>query len=188
MRKPSGTEYQKMISGQLYRPDDPELVAYRVHTRTVMDRFNSAAATDAPARVAALRELFGSAGADLWVEQRLHVDYGCNIHVGDRFYANANCVFLDVAEIRIGDDVMLAPAVGLYTATHPLDAATRISGQELGYPITIGDRVWIGGGVTVCPGVTIGEETVIGAGAVVTKDLPARVVAVGNPARVVKEL
>ncbi|MGV1005680.1 MAG: sugar O-acetyltransferase [Candidatus Nanopelagicales bacterium] len=185
---PIGPEYQNMISGRLYRPADPELAEYRQQARTLEHRFNSGDPTLNDAQVATLRELLGHAGEEPWIEQRLHVDYGINIHIGDRFYANANCVLLDVAEIRIGDDVMLAPAVGLYTATHPVDAETRVSGVELGYPITIGNRVWLGGGVIVCPGVTIGDDTVVGAGAVVTKDLPARVVAVGNPARVIKEL
>jgi maltose O-acetyltransferase len=116
------------------------------------------------------------------------VDYGFNIHLGQRFYANANCVLLDVAEIRIGDDTMLAPGVQLLTATHPVDAQERISGRELGFPITIGSRVWLGGGVIVGPGVTIGDDVVVGSGAVVVKDLPDRVVAVGNPARVVRAL
>lgn len=186
--KPGGSEYRKMIAGELYRPSDPELLAYRQQAREILHRFNTLGPAQAQTRRDVLRDLFGSVGCDPWVEQRLHVDYGCNIHVGDRFYANANCVLLDVAEIRIGDDAMLAPAVGLYTATHPLDAATRVSGVELGFPITIGNRVWLGAGVIVCPGVTIGDDVVVGAGAVVTKDLPDRVVAVGNPARVVREL
>lgn len=186
--KPGGSEYRKMIAGELYRPSDPELLAYRQQAREILHRFNTLGPAQAQTRRDVLRDLFGSVGCDPWVEQRLHVDYGCNIHVGDRFYANANCVLLDVAEIRIGDDAMLAPAVGLYTATHPLDAATRVSGLELGFPITIGNRVWLGAGVIVCPGVTIGDDVVVGAGAVVTKDLPDRVVAVGNPTRVVREL
>lgn len=177
-----------MISGALYQPGDPELSAYRAQARDDLYRFNHAPASDMPARLAILAELFGTFGEDAYLEPWFHCDYGCNIHVGARFYANANCVILDVAPVHIGDDVMLAPMVGIYTATHPVDAATRISGVELGYPITIGNRVWLGGGVTVCPGVTIGDDTVVGAGAVVTKDLPAGVVAVGNPARAVKDV
>lgn len=184
--KPSGPEYQLMISGQLYAPDDPELQAYRNQTKHQLWRFNHAA--PGPERIGVLAELFGSGGEGAYVEPWLHVDYGCNIHVGRNFYANANCVLLDVAEIRIGDDVMLAPMVGLYTATHPVDPQERISGRELGYPITLGDRVWLGGGVSVAPGVTIGADTVVGAGSVVTKDLPPRVVAVGNPARVIRTI
>ena len=122
------------------------------------------------------------------MEPSFHCDLGLNIHVGERFYANANCVLLDVAEIRIGDDAWLASGVQLLTATHPLDPQERNSGLELGFPITLGNRVWLGAGVLVGPGVTIGDETVVGFGSVVVKDLPPRVVAVGNPARAIRSL
>jgi maltose O-acetyltransferase len=186
--RPSGQEYARMIAGELYSPADPELSAFRVQTRDQLFRFNHMAPDRMRERLGILDDLFGSFGPDGYIEPALHCDYGCNIHVGARFYANANCVMLDVAEIRIGDDVMLAPMVGLYTATHPIDPVARTSGRELGIPITIGNRVWLGGGVTVGPGVTIGADTVVGAGSVVVKDLPAGVVAVGNPARVIREV
>jgi maltose O-acetyltransferase len=182
---PTGIEFQRMISGELYLSGDPELVALRAWAREQVRRFNS---TPPDRRAEVLRELLGSAGASLEVEYGLHVDYGINIHVGERFYANANCVLLDVAQIRIGDDTMLGPGVQLLTATHPVDPVARTSGRELGFPITIGSRAWLGGGVIVGPGITIGDDVVVGSGAVVTKDLPDRVVAVGNPARIIREV
>jgi len=184
----SGIEYQRMISGELYLPSDPELTAARARARSLEFRFNHTPPEQAAERTAILRDLLGSTGDSLEIEPTLHVDYGLNIHIGNRFYANANCVMLDVAEIRIGDDTMLAPGVQLLTATHPVDPVARTSGRELGYPITIGRRVWLGGGVIVGPGVTIGNDVVVGSGAVVIKDLPDGVVAVGNPARVVRSI
>ena len=186
--RPSGIEYQRMISGQMYLPSDPELVGARRRARSLEFRFNHTPPEQADERRAILRELFGSTGRRFEVEPSLHVDYGVNIHIGQNFYANAHCVLLDVAEIRIGDDTMFAPAVQLLTATHPVDPVARTSGRELGFPITIGHRVWLGGGVIVGPGVTIGDDVVVGAGAVVVKDLPAGSVAVGNPARVVRTI
>jgi maltose O-acetyltransferase len=185
---PTGIEFQRMISGELYLSGDPELVAARAHARSLEFRFNHTPPDQADERHRILRELFGSTGHHLEIEPTLHVDYGFNIHVGDGFYANANCVLLDVAPIRIGTGTMFGPGVQLLTATHPIDPVERLSGRELGYPITIGSRVWLGGGVIVGPGVTIGDDVVIGSGAVVVKDLPDRVVAVGNPARVVREI
>jgi maltose O-acetyltransferase len=184
----TGVEYQRMIAGELYAPGDPELVAARARARSLEFRFNHTPPERADERDRILRELLGTVGESVEIEPTLHCDYGVNIHLGDHFYANANCVLLDVAEIRIGDQVMLAPGVQLLTATHPVDPVERTSGRELGFPITVGNRVWLGGGVIVGPGVTIGDDVVVGSGAVVVKDLPAGVVAVGNPARVVREL
>ena len=185
---PTGIEFQLMISGKPYLANDPELIAARARARSLEFSFNHTPPEESEQRSELLRELLGSAGQSFEIEPNLHVDYGFNIHLGERFYANANCVLLDVAEIRIGDDTMLAPAVQLLTATHPVNAEERISGRELGFPITIGSRVWLGGGVIVGPGATIGDDVVVGSGAVVIKDLPDRVVAVGNPARVVRQL
>lgn len=185
---PTGIEYERMIAGELYLPEDPELVAARAWARSMTFRFNHTPPEDGDQRSKILRDLFGSCGSSCTVEPTLHVDYGFNIFIGEGFYANANCVLLDVAPIRIGPGTMLAPGVQLLTATHPVDAEERLSGRELGYPITIGSRVWLGGGVIVGPGVTIGDDVVVGSGAVVIKDLPDRVVAVGNPARVIREV
>ena len=131
-----------------------------------------------------LRELLGAVGDGTTVKPRFMCDYGFNIRAGRNLFVNYDCIFLDVAPIDIGDDVQIAPAVQLYTATHPLDAAVRRSGLESGRPIRIGHNVWIGGGAIVLPGVTIGDDAVIGAGSVVTRDVPAGSVVVGNPARV----
>ncbi len=185
---PSGEQYRRMISGQLYDPRDAELAALVARARTLTFQFNLTPPQERSRRTDLLKELFGSTGEQIEVEPRLHVDLGLNIHVGERFYANTNCVLLDVAEIRIGDDVWLAPGVQLLTATHPIDPQERTSGLELGFPITLGNRVWLGAGVLVGPGVTIGDDTVVGFGAVVVKDLPPRVVAVGNPARIIRRL
>ena len=122
------------------------------------------------------------------IEPPFHCDYGSNIYAGDRMYMNFGCVILDCAEVRIGADLQAGPYVQIYTAHHPLDAAQRTAGPELASPITIGNRVWLGGGAIICPGVTIGDDTTIGAGSVVVSDIPARVLAVGNPCRVVRRL
>jgi maltose O-acetyltransferase len=172
----------------LYKPSDPELVAARRRARSLTFRFNHTPDDDGPVRQAVLVELLATVAGAATIEPTFHCDYGFNIHLGDRFYANANCVFLDVAQIRIGDDAMFGPAVQLLTATHPVDPVERVSGHELGRPISIGHRVWLGGGVIVGPGVTIGDDVVVGAGAVVVENLPDRAVAVGNPARVVRTL
>lgn len=136
-----------------------------------------------------VKKLFGKTGKDPYITPPVYVDYGRHVSVGDNFYANFDCIFLDVNRITIGDNVMFGPRVGLYTAGHPLDSKVRNEDQlEFGLPITIKDNVWLGGNVCVLPGVTIGENSVIGTGAVVTKDIPANSVAVGNPAKVVKSL
>ena len=134
------------------------------------------------------RELFGSLGKGAFLEPPFNCDYGCNTYIGDNFYANMDCIFLDVARITIGDRVFFGPRVGLYTPYHPIDAAVRASGPEGARPITIGNDVWFGGSVVVCPGVTIGDDVVIGAGSVVTKDIPSHSVAVGNPCHVIRKI
>jgi maltose O-acetyltransferase len=164
-------------AGELYDALDPDLVAARARARELLGWFN--ARPDA----SLLEQLFGSVGADAVAEPPFHCDYGFNVSVGERFYANAGCVFLDCAQIEIGDHVLLGPSVHLYAATHPLDAETRRRGLEYALPITIGDDAWIGGAAIVLPGVVIGERAVIGAGSVVTRDIPADVVAAGNPCR-----
>jgi len=178
------SEREKMIAGELYRASDPELVAARLRAQELLVRYNASAPADAGARSALLRELFGAVGDGATVMPRFSCDYGFNITAGRNLFVNYDCVFLDVAPIEIGDDVQIAPAVQLYTATHPLDPAVRRAGLEGGLPIRIGHNAWIGGGAIVLPGVTIGDDAVIGAGSVVTRDVPAGVVVVGNPARV----
>jgi maltose O-acetyltransferase len=178
------TEREKMISGELYRASDPELVAAHLRAQELLALYNASAPSDGSGRTSLLRELFGAVGDGTVVKPRFLCDYGFNIRAGRNLFVNYDCIFLDVAPIDIGDDVQIAPAVQLYTATHPLDPQMRRSGLESGRPIRIGDNVWIGGGAIVLPGVTLGDDAVIGAGSVVTRDVPAGVVVVGNPARI----
>jgi maltose O-acetyltransferase len=168
---------ERMVSGELYDASDPELIAARARARELLGRYNAA-----PDR-RQLARLFGSVGSEAVVESPFHCDYGFNISVGERFYANVNCVFVDCAPIEIGERVLFGPAVQLYAATHPLDAETRRNGLEYALPITIGNDVWIGGGAIVLPGITIGARAVVGAGSVVTHEVPADAVVAGNPCR-----
>jgi maltose O-acetyltransferase len=182
------TEKEKMRAGERYDPRDPELRAERRRARRLTDAYN-ATALDDPERRRELRfELFGSVGADAVVEPPFRCDYGANISVGDDFFANYDCVVLDVCPVDIGDRCLLGPSVHLYTATHSLSPAERRRGLEYGQPVTVGDDVWIGGQAVLTPGVTVGEAAVVGAGAVVTDDVPARTVVQGNPATVVREI
>jgi len=180
------SEKEKMLAGELYIATDPELKREYLHAREAIQRFN--ALPPGEEATALLRGLFGAFGEGSVVMAPFQCDYGYNIRVGRNFFANYNCVFLDCAPITIGDDVQLAPAVQLYTATHPLAAAARRAGPEYALPITIGDGAWIGGGSIVLPGVSIGAEAVIGAGSVVTREVPPRVLAAGNPCRVIRPI
>lgn len=178
------TEKEKMLSGALYDANDPELVRDRARARGILRAFRLAPDPDAVLP----RAFFGDVGEAFFIEAPFHCDYGYNIHLGENFYANAGCVILDVCRVTIGRDCLLGPQVNIYTATHPLDPGQRRAGLEYGKPVFIGDNVWIGGKAVVNPGVTIGNNTVVASGAVVTKSLPANVVAGGNPARILKEL
>jgi maltose O-acetyltransferase len=173
---------ERMPAGELYDALDPELVAARARARELLGRFN------AEQDRSLLEELFASVGSDAVIEPPFHCDYGFNLSIGERFYANVGCVFLDCAPISIGNGVLLGPAVQLYGATHPLDAETRRRGLEYALPISIGDDAWIGGAAIVLPGVAIGDRAVVGAGSVVTRDVPADAIVVGNPARAVDRL
>ncbi len=182
------SERQKMLAGEPYDPHDAELVLAREQARTRCDALNRLAPS-APAaeRNALLADLFGCA-TDVYVTPPFFCDYGRHVQLGSKVYFNFNCVILDVAPVEIGDHTLFGPAVQIYTALHPLNAAERRRGVESGSPVTIGRDVWIGGGAIVCPGVRIGDEAVIGAGSVVTRDIPPRVLAVGNPCRVIRAL
>lgn len=182
------TELEKMIAGSPYDPKDSELTAMRLRCRGLIRKFNAALPNEKRLRTQALQELLGSMGQGVWIEPPFHCDYGSNLFLADQVYMNFNCMMLDVAPIHIGRGTMLATGVQLLTAEHPIEAAPRRAGVEFASPITIGEDVWIGGGVIVCPGVTIGDRTVIGAGSVVTKNIPADVVAVGNPCRVLRSI
>lgn len=182
------TEKEKMLHGELYNAADPVLLQERVNARRLTRLYNQTLETDESKRTELLKELFGSTGKSLYIEPTFRCDYGYNIHVGENFYANFDCVFLDVCEIRIGDNCFIAPGVHIYTATHPLNPTERISGIEYGIPVHIGHNVWIGGRAVINPGVKIGNNVVIASGAVVTKDVPDRVVVGGNPARIIKQI
>lgn len=182
------TEKQKMLAGDLYDASAPELTAGRLHAQTLLHRFNLSSPADRPARTVLLHELLGHMGDHVNILPRFGCDYGTNISIGANTFINLDCIFLDCNTITLGADCQVAPGVHLYTATHPLDPATRRSGLELALPITIADNVWLGGGSIVCPGVSIGHNTVVGAGSVVTRNLPPNVVAVGNPARILRQL
>lgn len=181
------SEREKMVAGELYDPQDPELVAARTRARDLLWTLNATRESDAVVRGRVLEELFGTVGAGVWLQPPFYCDYGTNIHLGEKVYFNYNCVLLDVCEIRVGARTLFGPAVQIYAATHPLDSELRKT-RELGKPVTIGSDVWVGGGSIILPGVTIGDRSVIGAGSVVTKPIPAGVLAVGNPCRVVREL
>lgn len=182
------SEKEKMLAGEAYNSMDPQLIQERVHARRLTRLFNNTLETEPRQRVTLLKQLFGSTGLAIIVEPDFRCDYGYNIHVGERFYANFNCVILDVCEVRIGADCLLAPGVHIYTAAHPLGALDRNAGIEFGKPVRIGDNVWLGGRAVVLPGVTIGSNVVVGAGAVVTKDVPDNVLVAGNPAAVLRKL
>ena len=177
-----------MLAGELYNPADPELLQGRLNARRQARIYNQTIETDEETRTTLLKELFGSTGKNLYIEPTIRCDYGYNIHVGENFYANFDCVFLDVCEIRIGDNCFIAPGVHIYTATHPINPTERISGAEYGIPVQIGNNVWIGGRAVINPGVKIGNNVVIASGAVVTKDVPDNVVVGGNPARIIKPI
>ncbi|CAM3887198.1 sugar O-acetyltransferase [Alkalicoccus chagannorensis] len=182
------TEREKMTAGLMYKPSDPELMEDRLRVRRKVREYNASSPAEAAGREDALRDILGSAGREVFMEPDVRFDYGYNMHVGDHFFANFDCTFLDVAEIRIGDNCMLGPGVHLYTASHPLGAEERNSGSEFAIPITIGDNVWIGGAAVINPGVMIGTGAVVASGAVVTKEVPPNTVVGGNPARVLKHL
>lgn len=182
------TNRERMLAGDPYIADDPELDRRARRAMRLADAYHRAFLADEDAARPILADLLGALGDGVVVRPPLHVDYGEHLEVGARTFINFGLVALDVARIRIGCDCQIGPGVQLLTPTHPIDPAPRRDRVEGAEPITIGDNVWLGGGVIVCPGVTIGDDAVIGAGAVVTRDIPSRVVAVGNPARVMRRI
>lgn len=181
------TEKEKMLAGEPYDPLDPQLDAERRKARDLCRRLNDSAEDQKVERSLILAELLGGV-TDAWIQPPFFCDYGTNISLGRKVFFNFNCVVLDVARVTIGNHVLFGPAVQIYTATHPVDAVERRAGLEGGRSIVIEDDVWVGGGVIVCPGVTIGARSIIGAGSVVTRDIPADVLAAGNPCKVVRQL
>lgn len=191
------TEREKQLAGKWYDISDPWLVGQRDLARDMAEEYNLTTSAETTKRRAILKNLFGSIGEDVEIYPSVKFDYGCNTYIGDRVYINFNAIFLDCAEIRIGNDVFIGPNTSFLTPIHPLlpkDRNMRIKEDGTPYmieaaaPITIGNDVWIGGNVTFLPGVTVGDGTVIGAGSVVSRSIPSGVIAVGNPCRVVREL
>jgi maltose O-acetyltransferase len=176
-----------MIAGELYDPLDPQLVGLRERARDLCLKLNSFKEAEADLRRDVLRQLFGSGGESAWVQPPFFCDYGSNIELGERVFFNFNCVVLDVCPVRVGDFTLFGPAVQIYTATHPMNAGLRRN-RELAKPVSIGSDVWVGGGAILLPGVTIGSRSVIGAGSVVTRDIPDDVFAAGNPCRIIRDI
>lgn len=182
-------EAQKAAAGLLYNAGhDPQLLEQRRQTKIKLFELNTTCPSDTERRDTQLRAIIASLGEDFVIEGPFHCDYGYNIHIGKNFYANVNLVILDCARVTVGDNVFIAPNVGLYTAGHPLDAERRNTGREYALPISIGNNVWIGAGASILPGVTIGDGSVIGAGSVVNRSIPSGVLAVGNPCQVVRPI
>jgi maltose O-acetyltransferase len=186
-REPMRTEKEKMLAGELYNPHDPELVEARERARDLCQDLNETREREQDARRAILKQLFGQGGESVWLQPPFFCDYGSNILLGERVFFNFNCIVLDVCEVKVGDFTLFGPAVQIYTAMHPLNAELRRK-QEFAQPIEIGSDVWVGGGAIICPGVKIGSQSVIGAGSVVTRDIPSRVFAAGNPCRVIRAI
>lgn len=182
------TEKDKMLAGELYDALDPQLSEERLKARLLLKELNDSREDQTAERARILQELIPNAGKGLWLQPPFYCDYGYNIKLGDKVFFNFNCVVLDVTHVTIGSRTLFGPNVQIYTATHPIDHKERASGVEFAKPITIGEDVWVGGSVVICPGVTIGDRSVIGAGSVVTRNIPADVFAAGNPCRVIRHL
>lgn len=180
------SEREKMLANQPYRAADPELVALRLAARRWLHSFNQAPPDAGEKQREIVRSLVHSIGPNFEINPPFYCDDGCHIRAGKNLYINVNCTILDCNWVTLGDDVLIAPNVQIYTAYHPIDPATRLTGVEMAAPVTIGNNVWLGGGAIICPGVTIGDNSIIGAGSVVTRAIPAGVVAAGNPCRVIR--
>jgi len=182
------TEKEKMLAGEMYDAADPQLSAERQRARDLCRSLNASPDNEQEVHQRIIRELFAGAGDAIWIEPPFYCDYGSNITLGRNVFFNFNCVILDPAPVVIGSNVLFGPAAQLCTATHPMRASERRTGRELARPIEIGSDVWVGAGAIICPGVRIGSRTVIGAGSVVTREIPAGVFASGNPCRVMRQL
>ncbi|WP_026390335.1 sugar O-acetyltransferase [Haploplasma axanthum] len=182
------TEKEKMLNGELYLAQDKELGEMSLKCRSLLDRFNETKFGEYEKRSEIIKELFGKIGKNVNVNKPFFCDYGAHIEVGDNFYANFDCLILDVNKVIIGNNVFFAPRVNIYTAGHPIDKDVRNTQLEFGKKVVIGDDVWVGGNVVINPGVTIGSNVVIGSGSVVTKDIPSGVIAVGNPCKVIRKI
>lgn len=182
------TEKERMLAGELFWGSDPELRGMRIRVRELTARYNATDDTKSQLRAELLRQILGHMGTHVFIKPIFRCDYGCNIHIGNNFYANFDCIILDSCPVQIGDNVMFGPRVSVITA---IDPSVRVDRRRLlayGKSVTIGNRVWVGSGAILCPGVRVGDDVVIGAGAVVTHDIPAGTIAAGNPCRVLREL
>lgn len=177
-----------MLAGDLYNALDEQLSAERTKARMLIQKLNTTSADNSEPIEEVLKELIPKAGKDLWIQPPFYCDYGYNIVVGEKVFFNFNCVVLDVMKVTIGSRTLFGPNVQIYTATHPINFKERATGLEYAKPVTIGEDVWVGGSAVICPGVTIGNRVVIGAGSVVTKDIPDDVFAAGNPCRVIRKI
>ena len=182
------TEKEKMLAGEMYNAADPQLADERRRARDLCKSLNDSHDNELELRSQILQNLFGSTGADVWIEPPFYCDYGSNIFLGNKVYFNFNCIILDPAAVIIGSNVIIGPTVQIYTATHPMRASERSKYLEFARPVNIGSDVWIGGGAIICPGVHIGSRSVIGAGSVVAQEIPADVFAAGNPCRIIRQI
>jgi maltose O-acetyltransferase len=182
------TEKQKMLAGELYNPSDTELVTGRKAASRLLRQYNATSEDEENIRLQILQQLFGEVSSETQIVPPFYCDYGKNIYAGKNLYMNFGCVILDCNTVKIGENVLFAPYVQIYTATHPIDPTIRLTGKELAAQIEIGNNVWVGGNAIICPGLTIGDNSTIGAGSVVVKNIPANVVAAGNPCRIIRNL
>ena len=181
-------DYQEMLLGNLYLAGNILPENKSIHGKEIIQKINNTPIEEKETIVALERQVFGKTGDNLYVTPPFQVDYGRHVEIGNNFYANMDCIFLDVNKIKIGNNVMVGPRVSFYTAGHPIDPQIRIEELEFGLPITVEDNVWIGGNATILPGVTIGKNSIIAAGAVVTKDVAANTIVGGNPAQLIRAI
>lgn len=180
------SEWEKLQAGMVYNDFDSDLFMRRVEAKKLFREYNRTGDDDTALRRKLMEQLFKHVGTEVWIEPDFRCEFGKNIVIGNNVYINFGCIILDCAEVTIGDNVLLGPNIGIYAANHSLDAEERINGGCCGKPVHVGNNVWLGGDVKILPGVSVGDNTIIGTGSIVTKDIPAGVIAIGNPCRVIR--